>query len=316
MRTLLVLALLSSSALAHGQLPPPAASLDVARELYATADYGAALDMLGHLSATTIATEERQTIDLYRTLCLVALGRRDAADQVIAAMVTRDPLYRPPDADIPPRLRPMFSDARRAMLPGVIQERYELARTTFERHEYQAAADRFNEVLMALSDPDVADAADRAPLAGLRLLTLGFKDLAQRAMTMEVTTPVPPPVVLQPTVSQQVAPQIVPEPAKPAAPKMPRIYDSNDRDVAVPVTIRQDLPRFQRPVPVERTGVLFIVIDEVGVVESAIITESMDRAYDSLVVAAAKTWRYQPALRSGEPVKYRKRIQVTLPRTN
>jgi TonB family protein len=59
---------------------------------------------------------------------------------------------------------------------------------------------------------------------------------------------------------------------------------------------------------------LFIVVDENGGVESAIITEPLERTYDRMVLAAAKTWTYQPATRSGAPVKYRKRIQLTLPR--
>ena len=55
-------------------------------------------------------------------------------------------------------------------------------------------------------------------------------------------------------------------------------------------------------------------LDERGGVESVILTEPLERTYDSLVLAATKTWTYQPALRNGTPVKYRKRIQVTLPR--
>ena len=97
-------------------------------------------------------------------------------------------------------------------------------------------------------------------------------------------------------------------------PRPPRIYDSNDLDVTPPVTLKQDLPRAQRPVPVERSGILFIVVDERGGVESAILTEPLERTYDSQVLAAARTWTYQPAMRNDAPVKYRKRIQVTLPR--
>jgi hypothetical protein len=49
-------------------------------------------------------------------------------------------------------------------------------------------------------------------------------------------------------------------------------------------------------------------------VESAIITEPLDRGYDRIVRDAAKTWRYQPATRNGIAVKYRNGIQLTLPR--
>jgi hypothetical protein len=34
--------------------------------------------------------------------------------------------------------------------------------------------------------------------------------------------------------------------------------------------------------------------------------------YDTLLMAAAREWRYQPAMHEGRPVKYRKLIQVTL----
>jgi len=157
-------------------------------------------------------------------------------------------------------------------------------------------------VLSALSDPEIAREASRPPLADLRVLSIGFKDLAVRAMT-----PAPEPTPAPPSPAATAASRV-------DAPKPVRIFDSNDLDVVPPVTVKQDLPRVQRPVLVERTGVLFIVIDERGGVESAIITEPLDRTYDSMVLAAARTWTYQPATRNGAPVKYRKRIQLTLPR--
>ena len=52
---------------------------------------------------------------------------------------------------------------------------------------------------------------------------------------------------------------------------------------------------------------LFIVIDENGGVESAIITEPLDRMYDAMLLAATKTWTYRPATLNGVAVKYRKR---------
>ena len=38
----------------------------------------------------------------------------------------------------------------------------------------------------------------------------------------------------------------------------------------------------------------------------------LDPVYDRAVVAAAKTWQYQPAKVDGEAVKYQKRVQITL----
>ena len=61
------------------------ASLAAARDLYASAAYTEALVMLNSLAANQRAREERQMVDLYRTLCLVALGRKAEADTVVEA---------------------------------------------------------------------------------------------------------------------------------------------------------------------------------------------------------------------------------------
>ena len=92
------------------------------------------------------------------------------------------------------------------------------------------------------------------------------------------------------------------------------IYDSNDVGVVTPVTVTQDESWIQRPVIIDRTGVLFIVIDETGAVESAIIAEPLDRAYDRIVLDAAEDLALSAATRNGAAVKYRKRIQLTLHR--
>ena len=47
-------------------------SIAVARQLYASAEYKDALSMLDNLLTSNPAPQDRQTIDLYRTFCLVA----------------------------------------------------------------------------------------------------------------------------------------------------------------------------------------------------------------------------------------------------
>jgi tetratricopeptide (TPR) repeat protein len=275
-------------------------SLAAARELYATAEYRGALEMLDRLIITNAAPRDRQSIDLYRTFCLVALGRTQDADDAIVSMIRRDPLYRPADTETPPRLRPLFRDKRQQMLPTLIQARYERAKRDFDQSDYEAAVEGFSEVLLALDDPDIAGPANRSPLSDLRVLAGGFKGLAVRAMTSQAVprTEATPPLEATPT----------------RTPLVQTIYDSNDADVAAPVTVKQDLPRFPVRLFVDKVGVLYIVIDERGSVESAILDEPLDRTYDRMLLAAAKTWTYQPATRGGVAVKYRKRIQVTLPR--
>src|SRR5262245_16161672 len=99
-------------------------SLASARQLYASAEYKSALTMLDGLAKTNPAPPDRQAIDLYRTFCLVALGSVDEAGTAIEAMISRDPLYHPNLDEVPPRLRTLFTNARKKLLPGIIQQRY------------------------------------------------------------------------------------------------------------------------------------------------------------------------------------------------
>jgi TonB family protein len=59
-------------------------------------------------------------------------------------------------------------------------------------------------------------------------------------------------------------------------------------------------------------GVLEIVINERGLVESASMRTSISSAYDKLALAATTAWRYKPATIDGEPVKFRKLIQIAV----
>jgi hypothetical protein len=276
-------------------------SLADARQLYASADYRSALTMLNTLLATSPSPQERQSIELYRTLCLVAIGNTDEANKAIEAMVSRDPLYRPNMEEVPPRLRTVFSDARKRLLPALIQERYVIAKAAFDRGEMKLAADGFTQVLMSLADPDIATVAKQAPLADLRVLASGFNDLTVRALT-------PPPVPVVPLTVQAPPPPVT-------VAREPAIYTQDDKNVVPPETIQQAMPSYPGRVTFDRAGVLEVIIDANGAVESATMLEGGEALYNRLLLTAAKSWTYRPARRDGTPVKYRKRIQVTLTRT-
>ena len=278
-------------------------SLANARQLYASADYRSALTMLNALLGASPSPQERQSIELYRTLCLVAIGSNDEANKAVEAMVSRDPLYRPNMDEVPPRLRTVFSDARKRLLPALIQERYVIAKAAFDRGDMKIAADGFTQVLLALSDPDISVAAKQPPLADLRVLASGFNDLTVRALA-------PPPVPVAP-----VPVQTPPPPAPVTVARAPIVYTSEDKTVLPPETVRQDLPQYPGRVTFDRTGVIEVVIDMDGTVESATMLEGGEALYNRLLLAAAKTWTYRPARLEGVPVKYRKRIQITLSRT-
>lgn len=288
-------ALLAAASLASAQAPAPTASLAAARTLYASAEYGGALDMLNGLVSETPAGPERQAIDLYRALCFVAVGNANEASKVIETMILQDPLYRPAADDVPPRLRSAFTDARRKMLPAIVQQTYVSAKASFDKKDYDKAAKGFTQVLAGLNDPDIESVAAQPPLSDLKMLATGFADLAAKAAA-------PPPAPPAP-VAAAPAPAVV---------QAPRIYSPSDGDVVPPVTIRQVVPPYPGRVLLGGSLLMDVVIDASGSVESATIATPPNPAYDKLAIGATKGWQYQPATLNGKPVKYRKRIQITL----
>lgn len=289
MRTMNVLAgcvLLLVIAAPQAQAQDPIAK---ARELYAAAEYEDALTMLDGLAAGKHGLVDKQSVDLYRTLCLLAVGRRDEADKAIEGIIADDPFFRPGD-DISPRMRVAFTDARRRLLPTLVQQQYHEAKAAFDRKEFAAAATGFKRVVDTFGDPDMAQAATQSPLSDLKTLAAGFHDLSVKA------TPPPPPL-----------------PVAVAPPVEPSIYSAEDRQVVAPVAIQQELPKYPGRVrPGGMTGVVEVVINEMGLVDTASTIVSLGPAYDELVTAAATRWQYYPARVNGKPVKFRKRIQITV----
>src|SRR5512134_1406461 len=93
--------------------------LDSARELYASARYDEALAVLNELRSA-----DRRSIEQYRSLCLLALGRTPEAEAAIAAVITVDPTYQPSEADVSPRVRSAFTEVRQRLLPEIATARY------------------------------------------------------------------------------------------------------------------------------------------------------------------------------------------------
>src|SRR5215471_3019548 len=160
---------------------PEQDSLTMARELYASAAYEDALNVLSKLPADRPADEAR-TAAQYRAFCLLALGRTGEAERAIEAVVQSAPTFRPSDSDISPRMKAAFVDVRRRMLPSIIQARYTSAKAAFDRKQYESAASGFAEVLTMMSDPDAAQAVGQPPLSDMRTLAVGFRDLSVNAM--------------------------------------------------------------------------------------------------------------------------------------
>jgi TonB family protein len=279
-----------------------------ARELYAAAEYEGALAMLeGLLQVAGLPSEDRQTVELYRTLCLMAVGKTAEAAQAIDTMVARDPLYRPAADDIPPRVRTALTDARKRLLPSIIQQKYVVAKAAFDQKDFTAAAAGFTQVLRGLADPDIALAAAESPLSDLGLLAAGFSDLTAKAAA---PPPAPPPAA-EPPPTPGPAPKPVKMPEPVALPE-PRIYGPEDGNVVPPIAIRQEIPAFPGRVFLTGASVLEVIVLPDGSVDSAALERPLNPQYDRLVLTAARTWAYQPATLNGVPVKYRKRIQIRL----
>jgi TonB family protein len=291
-----VVLLVAGAARVYAQAP-----LDLARDLYATADYEKALTLLDDLISREMGPK-RQEAELYRALCFLALGKRDDADRAVETIVQRDPLYRAPE-DIAPRMRTAFGDAKKRLLPSIIQQHYNAAKAAFDAKDFGTAGEGFQRVLDAINDPDMKNAASQSPLVDLKTLASGFRDLSVQAV------PKPPPVA-----AMLATPPPVPQvQAQSQAVSAFRIYTLNDQGVIPPVVIMQEFPKYPGRVPQGGIlGAVDVVIDQTGAVESASMQTPVLSGYDAMVVQAARTWRYQPARVNGQPVKFRKSIRITV----
>ena len=271
-----------------------------ARDLYASARYDEALALLNGLRPQEAGnTVNMRSIEQYRSLCLLALGRNAEAEVAIAAVVASDPMYLPTETEAAPRVRTAFSEVRQRQLPEIARSRYSAAKAAFDRKEYPAAEQQFRDLLKLIDDPDMG-----GRLGDLRILVTGFVDLATAAAA---PPPAPEPTRPEPRREEPPAPS-------PPAFDPQKIFSSEDEGIVGVTAIRQEVPR----VPVQLSsqtrerGILEVTIDEQGRVIQARLRLSLHPIYDSQILAATRDWRYQPATLNGRPVKFRKIIQITV----
>jgi hypothetical protein len=237
-------------------------------------------------------------IEQYRAYCLLALNRATAAEEAITAVVTLDPLYQPSDDDASPRIRAAFKTVRHRILPSVVQQRYAVAKAAFDQKQYDTAARGFTELLQVMADPELKTAIDQPPLADLRTLATGFRDLSVQA-----ATPRPIDAVKQSPMAMPIG-------------RNTRIYGADDARIVAAVPVQQSVPTVPPAMAadVERAGILELVIDESGAVESAVMRVTISPRIDAVIVDAAKRWTYRPATLDGTPVRYRKMMQIDVRR--
>jgi TonB family protein len=278
-----------------------------AKDLYLSAAYDEALVVLEQLKSQP-APATGTEVEQYRVFCLLALERSDEARKAIADIVTADPFYRPSDTQTSPRIRAVFDETRKALLPGLVQRKYADAKASFEKKDPEALS-QFDFVLVLLDDPDLKGASQ---LADLRTVVSGFRDLSKAIAA------VPPPAA--PTPIETPAPAQV---AESAATQAATVVDpSPDRapDVSLgftpPVVISQPIPRWTPPNTVDRRfgfkGLIEVTIDENGNVTSAKLQRSVHPLYDGKLLAMARTWKYKPAMRNGVPTSSLKVVEIQL----
>ena len=285
--------------------------LSAARDLYASAAYEDALTTLTRLHEGESATANAEQVDQYRAFCLFALGRSVEAQSVAEALLSKNPLLQL-DSDASPRIAAMFGDVRKKLMPALVRERYRTARAAIERKEFSAAEPQLVYLKRMLDEAEKIGASNEA-LADLRVLVDGFMDLTHAATARAASPATSSPATPSPAAATVAgAARSEPE-AKPAPP----LYDRNAVDVVPPVTVRQEIPQIPRELTrtmlaTVKTATLEVLVDENGNVERAVMRDQLNPIYDRLVLAAARTWKYRPAMKGTTPVKYLKAIAIVL----
>jgi tetratricopeptide (TPR) repeat protein len=308
--------LLLSMPRVHAQDP-----LASARSLYASAAYDEALKTLQQLSSsdTPMTGSSIREVEEYRFLCLLALGRNSEARESITAVITVDPLYKLDENTTSPRVMNAFRAVRREVLPDVLTNIYNAGKGMFDQKNYNGAEPQFRKVLALVGDPDLQGKG-----SDLQTLAKGFLDLASNA-TKAAEAPAPSAVATNNPGAGGAGSGLV-TPGAPAAapaggtavvPKRTEIIATQAKagEIVPPRTLKQGLPN----VPTDlsrfgqlRPGELEVLIDETGKVQEARFVRPIHPVYDSLVIAATRGWRYEPARADGVPIKFRKNVRITI----
>jgi tetratricopeptide (TPR) repeat protein len=282
---------------------------DQAKNLYLEAAYEDALALLDTRGPTGSAD-----VHLYRALCLLALGRAAEADAAIARSIEADPLAGASRPDVSPRVVTMLNDARRRLLPEIARRRVADGRLAYQQGDKTGAVQRFEAAVKLLDDPALTNQAE---LADLRTLASGFLDLIRAQTAMPAAPPAPAAATNSQTPAASQAPAAVPPPAaaataapRPGTPAGTAAAPESAPATAAPVISRptpisQPIPVWRPPDPSWRNrelrGSMLLSIDATGRVTAVEMEQSIYPGYDRLLIEAARTWRYTPAIRDGKP---------------
>jgi TonB family protein len=265
-------------------------SIDEAKALYAAASFDNALAVISGLAAD--ANKAPEVLE-YKALCLLALGRMMEARSAIDGLVSTFPAFVPATEDISPRFLTLFSDSRARLLPDLTRKKFVAAREQFRTKNLAAAKEQFQTVLDLADDPSWRQSSDAEDL---RTLASAFIELAGTAPT----TPAEPSVTSEPAVTAAASP-----PATSSA--TPAVIPRQTAQILPAVPLEQTFPKW-RPIDAVTalrrfTGSLNVRIGTDGHVVSATIQVETDPEYDKQLLLAARSWRFKPAMRNGEPIE-------------
>jgi hypothetical protein len=275
------------------------AQLDHAKELYRSAAYDEALGVLDTIRASAPSTETLEASE-YRVFCLVALDRKDEARNAIAALISANPFYELSETQASPRVRAVFTEVRKSLLPSLVQSAYTETKAAFDRKDPESAT-RFERVLTLLRDPDLSSNSD---LGDLAVVAAAFRDLsAARELAASAAAAAPAPSARDTSSPVESAAAKPPEPA---------VFRDGAPNLVPPAIVSQTLPPSHLAERRLWTGAIEVLIDETGKVLSARMTMPVQPTYDRQLLQAALNWKYRPAMKDGMPARYIKVINVRL----
>jgi len=290
--------------------------LSAAKDQYASAAYEDALSTLNRLDGSVAPDVARQA-DEYRAFCLYALGRTGEAESVAESLIRKEPLVRLEAADASPRLESMFSDVRKRLLPSLIRDRYRIARAAVDQKSFAAAEPNLADARRMIAEAEKLGVKDDG-LSDLSVLVDGFLQLIkssadQKKAEQPAVAAAAAPAATAPAPMRSPAAVSARADASGAAAVIPRVYSAVDEGVSPPVVLEQKMPPMSNEMQLitraaKSRGMIDIVIDETGRVIDTSVRQSMNAAFDGMIVRESRRWKYRPAMVNGAPVRYVKTL--------
>lgn len=293
-------------------------SLSAAKELYASAAFEDALSVLTRLNGgVSDAPEIARQIDEYRAFCLYALGRTAEAESVVESIIRKEPLTRLDAADASPRLEIMFTTVRKRLLPSLIRERFQAVRAVLGKKDFPSAEPHLAEARLMIAEAENLGVKDDG-LADLGALVDGLLEMIRSTADEPQSSPALT-ASAGPDVTAPAGPPRVEPLSAPVTDNGLRVYNPEDEGVSPPLVLEQQLPSMTPAMltitrSTRTSGILEIVIDETGAVADAVVRRSLNPSFDTLLVRAARYWKYRPAMKDGVPVRYAKTLVILPPR--